>query len=275
MAAALRLLARRRAPALVPLPLLQPLFPASTASYSKPTSSLRAAAATAAAAGRADLLRAQFCPSPAPSLLRLYSSKLPFPLLATTTATAIVPGSHQTKLSPHPGPSLIRHYTSKGGVPRSPRQLINSQTTRSLKILALAFFLLTVSDWKGIWSFYMGEPRCKIRRGALNLVIDLEDPSEIMNEALGACRKAFRLLEEGLDDKDSAKFEQGKEDFFKAVTICEKVLDDIVKRCNELPPDKQKKIRTLCKEIHGLIKSIRQIVKNLAGNFETQKGKIK
>ncbi|CAL4907084.1 unnamed protein product [Urochloa decumbens] len=254
MAAALRLLARRRATAPAPLPLLQPLIPASTASYSNPPSPLRAAAAIAAAGGRAGVLRSPLCPSPVPSL-RLYSSKLPFPLLATTTAATIVPGSHHMKLSLHSGPSLIRHYTSKGGMPPSLGQTINSQTTRSLKLLALAFFLLIVSDWKGIWSFYVGGPRCKIKRGGLNvLVTDLKEQSEIMNEAVGACVKAFDLLEEGLDDKASAMFEQGKEDFFKAADVFEKVLDDIVKRCNELPPDDQKEVRTLCKEIHGLIK---------------------
>ncbi|CAN6347492.1 unnamed protein product [Urochloa humidicola] len=71
MAAALRLLARHR-----PLPLLRPLFTASTASYSKSPSPLRAVAAISAAGGHADLLRAQLCPSLAPSLLRLYSSKV-------------------------------------------------------------------------------------------------------------------------------------------------------------------------------------------------------
>ncbi|CAN6351593.1 unnamed protein product [Urochloa humidicola] len=272
MATALRLLARRRAKAPVPLPLLRPLFPASTASCPKPPSPLCAAAAIAAAADRTGLLRAPLCPSLVPSLLRLYSSKLPFPLLAATTTTAIVPGSHHMKLSLHQRPSLIRHYTR--GVPPSPGQLINSQTTRSLKLLALAFFLLVVLDRKGIWNFYVGEPRCKIRRGGLlNLVNDLKEQSEIMNEAVGACKKAFHLLEEGLDDKASAMFEQGKEDFFKALAADEKVLADIFKRCNEFPPDKQKEIRTWCKEILGLIKSMRLIMKNLSGDFETQKDK--
>ncbi|RLN28668.1 hypothetical protein C2845_PM05G19710 [Panicum miliaceum] len=176
------------------------------------------------------------------------------------------------QFSLYPGPSLIRHNTSKGGVPPSPRQPVNSQTTRSLKLLALAFFLLMVSDWKGIWSFFVGELHCKITRGCLTIIVnELVEQSEIIDEAVEACMKAFHLLEEGLDDKAFAMFDQGMEDFLKAVAVFEKALDDIVKRCNELPPDTQEEIRMSCKRLHGSIKRTRQSMKNLSGYFETLK----
>lgn len=83
------------------------------------------------------------------------------------------------------------------------------------------------------------------------------EQAEIIDEAVESCKKAFHLLEEGSDDKASAMFDQGMKNFLKAVAVFEKGLDDIVKRCNELPPDTQEEIRMSCKRMHGSMKSMR------------------
>ncbi|CAN6333712.1 unnamed protein product [Urochloa humidicola] len=168
MAAALRLLSRRRAAAPATLaPLLRPLIPASTELFSKPPYPLHAMGA----AGLLDLHRAQLCPSPVPSLLRLYSGKgfatpvreQPTHHQATcrlkkagVSEAAILPCSRRVQLSLLPMPSLIRHFSSMGNVLPPLRQPIAPNSTRYLKVLGLALFLLMVSNWIGIRRLYVG-----------------------------------------------------------------------------------------------------------------------
>jgi len=122
----------------------------------------------------------------------------------------------------------------------------------------------------------VGEIHCMITTGCLTIVVnDLVEQSEIIDEAMEACKNACHLLKKGLDDKASAMFDQGMEDFLKAVAVYEKGLDYIVKRCNELPPDTQQEIRMLCKRMHGSIKRKRENMKNLSRYFETLKDNTK
>ncbi|KAL6854368.1 hypothetical protein ACP4OV_019271 [Aristida adscensionis] len=241
MAAAIRFLRRRPAPAASPsLALMQPLLPAP---YSKPPAPLMAAAATIA----------RFFPGVGPvqsspySLLSNYSSKFGHLLCsvllmycpALKTASLISPGRPYHCCRPaqrvlraalkasngtHDGPSILKQGDERC------RNTIRYTETEVM-----------------IW----------FRDGVLK---DMDKVKKMMEEALKKLREAGDLLDAGWEDKAFSMYEKSTDDALKAAALREKALDDFAKGFGSIKGmslDILEPHQMCCKELENALKSSR------------------